>query len=323
MTPNDVFLIESFLEMLSAERGASENTIAAYRSDLSKLSAFLKARDSSLSNADIDDCREFIALSRRRSPAPSSQARLLSSMRQFHKFLFSEGIRTDDPTARIESPKQGRPLPKILSVEEVDRLIRLSEDEAWQKASSGKLRRLRLHALLELLYATGMRVGELVSLPFNAIATGQPYIMVRGKGSKERIVPLTDRALRALKEYTDALSAGERKHGGSFNSQYLFPANTTTGFLSRQVFARDLKSLAARAGLKPETVSPHVLRHAFASHLLENGADLRVVQQLLGHSDISTTQIYTHVLTERLKRVVEESHPLAKRDLEVRGDGGN
>jgi len=222
----------------------------------------------------------------------------LSSVRQFHKFLFAEGVRSDDPTAPIDAPKQQRPLPKILSVEEVDRLIRQIEDEAAKTHKPAqKLRILRLNALLETLYATGMRVSELVGLPARAAQSDGRFLMIIGKGNKERLVPLSDRSKRAMQAYLTELEKNE----GAQEEGFLFPSNAAEGHFTRQAFARDLKDLAIRAGLAPSRVSPHVLRHAFASHLLQNGADLRAVQQLLGHSDISTTQIYTHVLDERLR----------------------
>lgn len=301
--------VEAFLEMMSAERGAAANTLSSYERDLDDLHSFLNQRKVSLGAADSRDLAAYLGDLARRGFQPTSQARRLSSMRQFYKFLYAEGLRTDDPTAILDSPKKARPLPKFLSVEEVGRLLRLAEEEA-NLAGPGQPGRLRLLALIELLYATGMRVSELVALPARVLAEEGRFLMVRGKGNKERLVPLSRTAIAALTRY-GAMAAVER--GDKEPSPFLFPAASKEGHLPRQVFARELKDLAIRAGLPAAGVSPHVLRHAFASHLLANGADLRVVQELLGHSDISTTQIYTHVLDERLRELVQTHHPLAKK----------
>ena len=309
MSQHDSHLAEAFLEMMSAERGAAKNTLSAYRRDLQRYLDFLAEKRITPRSVESDAIRVFLGEIADDGLSSASQARLLSSLRQFHKFLFSEGIRGDDPTSPVDAPKQSRPLPKIMSVMEVDKLIRQAEDETERKQSeAGRLRSIRLLSLLETLYATGMRVSELVALPKRAAHTDGRFLMTRGKGNKERIVPLSERAKKVMQKYLEV--TGENNMTGS--EGYLFPANTNEGHLSRQVFARDLKDLAVRAGISPSRVSPHVLRHAFASHLLQNGADLRVVQQLLGHSDISTTQIYTHVLDERLRELVEQHHPLAK-----------
>ncbi|MEZ5871154.1 MAG: site-specific tyrosine recombinase XerD [Nitratireductor sp.] len=305
----DLHLVESFLEMLSAERGAAVNTLQSYRRDLSAYAAHCKAARSNLSDADTALIRAHLESLAADGMAASSQARHLSAIRQFHRFLFSEGLRGDDPTARLSSPKTSRTLPKVMSIAQVDALINLAEDElAHAPSARAAASASRMLALLEMLYATGLRVSELVSLPLTAARSDQRFLTVRGKGNKDRIVPLSTRAKAATTAWIEhrGLALGERQ------SPFLFPANTPDGFVARQVFARDLKALAARAGIAPALVSPHVLRHAFASHLLQNGADLRIVQQLLGHSDISTTQIYTHVLDERLRELVEEKHPLAR-----------
>lgn len=301
--------VEAFLEMMSAERGAAANTLSSYERDLDDLHSFLNPRQVSLVAAESRDLAAYLGDLSRRGFQPTSQARRLSSMRQFYKFLYAEGLRTDDPTAILDSPKKARPLPKFLSVEEVGRLLTLAEEEA-NLAGPGQPGRLRLLALIELLYATGMRVSELVALPARVLAEEGRFLMVRGKGNKERLVPLSRTAIAALTRY-GAMAAVER--GDKEPSPFLFPAASKEGHLPRQVFARELKDLAIRAGLPAAGVSPHVLRHAFASHLLANGADLRVVQELLGHSDISTTQIYTHVLDERLRELVQTHHPLAKK----------
>jgi integrase/recombinase XerD len=300
----DSALIEAFLEMMSAERGAAENTLQAYRRDLEDASGYLSGRGSSLAKADTDSVRAYIQSISAQGFAATSQARRLSSLRQFYRFLYSEGHRGDDPTANVDSPRKARPLPKTLSVDDVGRMLDLAEEEARIEPN---LSTLRLHALVETLYATGLRVSELVSLPATAARAGRDHILIKGKGNKERIVPLSGKAKTAL----SAFLAVRNKAPAFAESPWLFPATSESGHLARQVFARDLKGLAARALIPSNLISPHVLRHAFASHLLQNGADLRVVQELLGHSDISTTQIYTHVLAERLERLVHEHHPLA------------
>ncbi|MBO3762422.1 site-specific tyrosine recombinase XerD [Ciceribacter sp. L1K22] len=301
--------IESFLEMMSAERGAAGNTLAAYERDLDDLRDFLTSRQASVTTASAPDLSAYLGDLEGRGFEPTSQARRLSSMRQFYKFLYAEGLREDDPTATLDAPRKRRPLPKTLSMEQVDRLLALAAEEARQPGK-GQLQRLRLLALLELLYATGMRVSELVALPATVLSRTEGFLLIKGKGNKERLVPLSRPAKESLATYGHALT--EEDPDLAAESPWLFPAASKEGYLPRQVFARDLKDLAARSGLPSAAVSPHVLRHAFASHLLQNGADLRVVQELLGHSDISTTQIYTHVLEERLRQVVETHHPLAK-----------
>ena len=298
-------LVGAFLEMMSAERGAARNTIDAYRRDLSDYAQFLGRKGSDLASAGREQVTQYLAELDANGIAASSSARKLSAIRQFHKFLAADGVRTDDPTRIIASPKARRSLPKVLSIEEIGRLLQLAESEVEREGATDAQRAMshRLYLLLELLYATGMRVTELVSLKRTQVMRDASFLTIRGKGSKERIVPLTDRARDAVKAYLETLEAG---------SPWLFPANGETGYLSRQVFARELKGLAARAGIGAARISPHVLRHAFASHLLAGGADLRVVQTLLGHSDISTTQIYTHVLDEKLRTLVESHHPLAE-----------
>lgn len=301
--------VESFLEMMSAERGAATNTLQSYERDLEDAQSFLNERGIRLTEATPDDLRAYLGHLARQGFAASSQARRLSALRQFFKFLYGEGLRGDDPTGILDAPKKGRALPKTLSVDDVTRLIARAEAEAAEPGGNLLLKR-RMHALVELLYATGMRVSELVSLPASVLAQTGRFLVVKGKGNKERMVPLSRAAVAALTAYGEALAAemGEDPATGAF----LFPAQSKEGYLPRQVFARDLKALAGRAGIRAATLSPHVLRHAFASHLLQNGADLRAVQELLGHQDISTTQIYTHVLEERLHQLVQTHHPLAK-----------
>ena len=298
--------IELFLEMLSAERGAAPNTLAAYARDLAEFAAFSAKRGTPARSVQPADVRAFFHGVAARGLAPSSQARKLSAVRQFFRFLHAEGLRADNPATAIDSPKQQRPLPKIMSVGDVDRL--LDATRLWSGAAKGaeRLRGLRAHTLLEVLYATGLRVSELVALPSDVVRGGERVLLVTGKGGRERMVPLTEPAREALAAYRAALADAKAPA-----SPWLFPSRAKQGHLTRQRFAQELKALALRAGLDPKPLSPHVLRHAFASHLLERGADLRAVQQLLGHADISTTQIYTHVLEERLRSLVQEHHPLA------------
>ncbi|WP_292091092.1 site-specific tyrosine recombinase XerD, partial [Mesorhizobium sp.] len=262
-----------------------------------------------LAGAAAADIRGYLDEIAARGFAATSQARKLSAIRQFFKFLYAEGLRGDDPTGTLDSPKKGRPLPKTMSEADTGRLIdRAAQEAADASLNDGdNLAALRLHALVEVLYATGLRVSELVGLPVTVALRDDRFFMVRGKGDKERMVPLSAKARMAMRAWLAA-----RATVPAFaDSPFLFPAASDSGYLSRQVFARDLKGLAARAGIASAKISPHVLRHAFASHLLQNGADLRAVQQLLGHADISTTQIYTHVLEERLVRLVNDHHPLA------------
>ncbi|KQS77956.1 recombinase XerD [Rhizobium sp. Leaf384] len=305
--------LESFLEMMSVERGAAVNTLSSYQRDLEDILSFLKGRGVTVAEAGPDDFRAYFAAFAAQGFKASSQARRLSALRQFYKFLYAEGIRTDDPTGVLDAPKKGRPLPKTMSVDDVTRLIGQAEAEA---EAEPQLDRLRMAALIELLYATGMRVSELVTLPASVLARDGRFLIVRGKGNKERMVPLSRSAIAALQRYGARMQAEAAARPSETrdadDSPWLFPANSETGHLPRQVFARDLKGLAGRAGVRVASISPHVLRHAFASHLLANGADLRAVQELLGHSDISTTQIYTHVLEERLHDLVQNHHPLAK-----------
>ncbi len=294
--------------MMSAERGAAANTLASYERDLADFSAFLAGGGESLSKAGPEAVRGYLVDLDRRSFAARSVARRLSAIRQFYRFLFTDGIRADDPTGTVAGPRQGRAIPKVLSEAEVDRLLQAAGREAEEATNpAARLAALRLQALVELLYATGLRVSELVGLPRRALAGDRRIITVVGKGRKERIVPLTPAARNAVAAY-----AAARKEAGGGEGPFLFPAAGHDEHLARQVFARELKGLAARAGIASARVSPHVLRHAFASHLLQNGADLRSVQQLLGHADISTTQIYTHILEERLRRLVVDHHPLSK-----------
>ncbi len=285
--------------MLAVERGASPRTLEAYRRDLEDLADVLK---SDPSTAGVDQLRRYLDHMNRLGLAPRTAARRLSCLRQFYKFLYAEGVRADDPAAPLESPRLGRPLPKYLTEEEVDRLL------AAARGIEGR-QGLPASALLELLYATGLRVSELVALPLNAVPRNKPTIIVRGKGDKERMVPVGEAALAALSAYLPVRESYLPKPAKS--SRWLFPSDSREGHLTRSGFALLLKEIAVAAGISPARVSPHVLRHSFATHLLANGADLRSLQQMLGHADISTTQIYTHVLDERLRRLVSDYHPLA------------
>ena len=253
-------------------------------------------------------CVPFLATLAERGFAATSVARRLSAIRQLYRFLYAEGRRKDDPSAIIEGPQRGRTLPKVLSIADVDRLLGEARAGITQAGGLEKLRAVRLACLLEVLYATGLRVSELVTLPVSAAERSARMLTVRGKGGKERLVPLNESAKAAMREYLALLS----ETGRDRKSKWLFPSFGESGHLTRQHFARELKTLAAASGLRSDQVSPHVLRHAFASHLLHNGADLRIVQTLLGHADISTTQIYTHVLEERLKSLVRDLHPLGE-----------
>ncbi len=295
---------EAFLEMLVVERGAAKNTLDAYARDLRDAGAFLANRGLALEGADADSLRAYLGHLAASGMSARTAARRLSALRQFYRFLYAEGVREDDPTATLESPRQGRSLPKILTEAEVDRLL---EAARQREGAEG----LRLTALLEVLYATGLRVSELVGLPVSAVTRDPRVLVVRGKGGKERMVPISRTAREALDAYCEVRERFLRR---AEDDTWLFPSRSLGGHLTRHRVAQLLKELAVEAGLEPGKVSPHVLRHAFASHMLARGADLRAVQQLLGHADISTTQIYTHVLSDRLKTLVDEHHPLAKSD---------
>jgi len=312
----DAKLIGLFIDMLAAEQGAGPNTLDAYRRDLTDFSEFLARNGQSFAKAETQALRDYLADLDTRGFKSSSVARRLSAMRHLFRFLLNEHIRGDDPAAILSGPKRGRGLPKVLSISDVDRLLTQAKElaAAPEASASQRLRALRLYCLLEVLYATGLRVSELVALPLSASRRDARMIVVRGKGNKERLVPLNDASRQAMADYLAAVDAlkGEKKKSLAA-TKWLFPSFGESGHLTRQHFARDLKELAVSAGLAARLVSPHVLRHAFASHLLHNGADLRIVQTLLGHSDISTTQIYTHVVEERLKSLVRDLHPLAEK----------
>lgn len=296
--------LDSFLEMMAAERGAAGNTVAAYRRDAEDLLHFLATLPDRPTLANVEDrhIRLYLASLAARELSTRTVSRRVAALRQLFGFLIAEGVRGDDPFARIDPPRRGRPLPSLLSEDEVARLL------AAAKARPG-IRGLRLHALMELLYASGLRVSELVSLPVGALAGDRNLISVRGKGAKERLIPIGEPARAAVAAY---LPHRQKFVPGGGGSKFLFPSRSREGHLSRAHFARELKVLAGECGLDPTRISPHVLRHAFATHLLANDADLRSVQRMLGHADLATTEIYTHLVDERLKRLVEVHHPLAK-----------
>lgn len=306
-------LLANFLEMLSAERGAARNTVEAYLRDLEDFQAFVTRRERTLAGARPADIKAYLAAMSGAGMAASSRARRLSAVRQLCRFLTQEGVLTEDPCVGITGPRTGKPLPKVLSVAEVDRLIATAQSRIDTQVGRDRVRALRLYCLLEVLYATGMRVTELVSLPRAVLQGDGRVLTIKGKGGRERLVPLNQPARAALDRYLGlGGGGGEDDTFPALRTKWLFPSRGAGGHLTRQRLGQDLKALAEEAGIAPERVSPHVLRHAFASHLLDRGADLRAVQQLLGHADISTTEIYTHVLQERLKKLVHEHHPLAK-----------
>src|SRR5436190_10049271 len=311
----DPKLINLFLDMIAAEQGAGDNTLDAYRRDLTDFSEFLGRGGQNFTGTDTQTLRDYLADLDTRGFKSSSVARRVSAMRHLFRFLLNERIRSDDPAAILSGPKRGRGLPKVLSIADVDRMLTRAKEitQAAEASASQRLRAMRLNCLLEVLYATGLRVSELVALPLSAARRDVRMIVVRGKGNKERLVPLNEASRQAMADYLAAMEALKPENKNAAGSKWLFPSFGESGHLTRQHFARDLKELAAASGLAPRLVSPHVLRHAFASHLLHNGADLRIVQTLLGHTDISTTQIYTHVVEERLKSLVRDLHPLAEK----------
>jgi integrase/recombinase XerD len=303
--------VEAFLEMMSAERGASPRTLEAYARDLADVSGHVRSRGGELARAATEDLESYFRAIADAGFKASTAARRLSAVKRYYRFLKAERIRSDDPSSTLSGPKRARPLPKILSEAQVDALFAAA---ARAQGAHG----VRLRALLEVLYSGGLRVSELVALPANALASAQGAearaLVIRGKGGRERLAPLTPAAKRALADYAavraEFLPEDASRRGKA--ERWLFPSRSKEGRLSREAFALMLKTLAADAGLSPSAVSPHVIRHAFATHLLARGADLRAVQKLLGHADLSTTQIYAHVLDERLQETVRQAHPLAR-----------
>ena len=310
MTSDSATAITDFLSQLSAERGAAANTLSAYTRDLEAFVEHLAAEGLALADVTPKHIAAYLRQLQDDGLAPASRARALSAIRQLFRFLEAEGRVSANPAETVTAPAKGRTLPRTLNVAEVDRLLSAAQARVPRAIGREKLPALRLTALLELLYATGMRVSELVALPRRVLAGDDRVLTISGKGGRERLVPLNGAARTAVAAYL----AEEEAHVPARHvvSRWLFPAQSEAGHVTRQHLGQELKAIAEEAGIDPQRVSPHVLRHAFASHLLDRGADLRAVQQLLGHADISTTQIYTHVLEERLKRLVEEHHPLAK-----------
>ena len=304
--------IRTFLEMQAAEKGAARNTLDAYARDLDDLAQFLDDLGRAPEDATPDDLAAYVRHLTDQGFATTTRARKISAVRQLYRFLMMEGIVDEDPAAGLSGPKLARALPKTLSIAEVERLLETARQRIDTATGRERLRALRLHAMLEVLYASGMRVSELVALPRQVLAGDPRVLTITGKGNKQRLVPLNNEARMALDRYLAALADPANTSPALRPAKWLFPAKSAEGHVTRQHLGVELKELAGEAGLDPERVSPHVLRHAFASHLLDRGADLRAVQQLLGHADISTTQIYTHVLEERLKKVVYENHPLAR-----------
>jgi integrase/recombinase XerD len=302
--------LDCFLDMLAAERGAAKNTQEAYRRDLTDYIDYLARAQSEPALASTDSLRDYLSALQTRGMSSATLARRVSALRQFHKFLYVDRHRVDDPATALEGPRRVRNAPGVLSIAEVDGLLRVSREglDDETRPLGARMRAARMYALLETLYATGLRVSELVSLPKSAARARDPFIAIKGKGGRERIVPLTTHAKKAISAYRALLEA---KSPALAASPFLFPSDGDTGHLTRQAFARDLKTAAVAAGIAASDIHPHALRHAFASHLLQNGADLRVVQELLGHADISTTQIYTHVLDERMRAMVRDLHPLS------------
>jgi integrase/recombinase XerD len=296
--------IEAFLEMMAVERAAARNTLTAYGKDLEDAQGFLAGRGLDLAGASAEDIEAYFASLGERGLSAATAARRRASVRGFYRFALGEGWRKDDPSRRVDAPKKGRPLPKVLTRQEVDRLIAA----AGERDGAGGL---RVACMVELLYASGLRISELLALPAAALGRDPAYLIVKGKGGKDRLAPLNDAARKAVQAYLPARKSFLPK--GVQDSPWLFPSRGEGGRLTRRRFSQMLGEAALAAGVDPAKVSPHVLRHAFATHLLEGGADLRVVQKLLGHADIATTQIYTHVAGDRLKAVVESAHPLAKK----------
>ncbi|MGH6899480.1 MAG: tyrosine recombinase [Geminicoccaceae bacterium] len=294
---------ESFLEMMAVERGAARHTLDAYRRDLADYARFLHERALTMETADGEAVRAYLSALSRRGMAASTVARRLSALRQFHRFVYLEGGRGDDPTQTVDGPRGRRPLPRLLDLAEIEALIAAAHARPGAHG-------LRLAAILELLYASGLRASELIGLPLSALASDRRFLVVRGKGGKERLVPIGRAAGAALAAY---LAVRETFVRGRRGSPYLFPSRARQGHLTRQRLAQLLRGLAPEAGLDAARLSPHVLRHAFASHLLAGGADLRALQLMLGHADIATTQIYTHVQGERLAAAVRAHHPLGRR----------
>lgn len=302
----NIRLLDAFLEMMAVERAAAANTLKNYGRDLGRFAVFCKPRGETLETAGGEDIAAWLEVLEADGLAASTAALKVSALRQFYQFLYTEGYRSDNPTASIERPRTKRPLPKVLTSKEVDALFVASQEI---EGAAG----LRMQAMLEIIYSAGLRVSELVTLPLGAIRAGERLVIIRGKGGKERLAPLTGKAINAVNAYLGARNSFLSKKPPSASSPWMFPSRGKTGHITTARFAQMLKDLAIAAGISPTKVSPHIMRHAFATHLLEGGADLRSVQQMLGHADITTTQIYTHVAQDRLRDLVFSKHPLAKK----------
>jgi len=313
-TEADFRLRDRFLEMMSAERGAAQNSIAAYRRDLEGWLGFLKQRGQTALNASTQDVRDFQGEAERLGLSRATAARRLSAIKQFHGFLHGEGKTKENPAAIVEGPRAAQRLPKILSAHDMAALMEAAAAQAATAKPGQRFKSMRLYCLLSVLAATGLRVSELINLSYRAVMSGDDFLLVKGKGGRERLVPLSTHARSVVQDYVTLLRA---EHEGE--PKFLFPSHGAQGVLTRQHFALELKALARMAGLDADKISPHVLRHVFASELLAKGADLRAVQQMLGHADISTTQIYTHVQAERLREVVTKHHPLARKNGPKKG----
>jgi integrase/recombinase XerD len=304
-------LIESFLESAQAEKAVSQNTLIAYKTDLAEFSLYLTSINKNYINAIDNDIRNFTSSLHQKNTLPRSIARKLSSIKQFFNFLCSEKIRNDNPAYNIDTPKFKRSLPKFLTEEEIKKLLQALEEESPEN--------LRNKTLLEILYASGMRISELVTLKLYAIqrdldtGTIKPHILIKGKGNKERIILINESAIHHLEKYLQI----REKFLSDIKNDWLFPSTSKAGHITRQAFGQSLKAIAFKANIDPEKVSPHIIRHSFATHLHENGADLRTLQSLLGHSDINTVQIYTHLQQNRLKTVLEQYHPLSEKNNET------
>ncbi len=307
-------LVGRFLEMLAAERGHAKNSLAAYARDLDQYTEYLASVGRQPVSAATDDVRGFLGALQDQAMARSSIARKLSAVKQFHAFLQGEGLAPENPSAIVAGGRQQRALPQILRQEEIEKLLAEAARQVEVAKGLALTRALRMTALLELLAATGLRVSELVKLPLASATSSDRFLMIRGKGGRDRLVPVSQRAWDAVADHVEHLQKSRPQ-----KSRWLFPSHGKDGALTRQHFALELKALARAAGVDPELVSPHVLRHGFASNLLAHGADLRSVQHMLGHADISTTQIYTHVQPERLRQAVEQHHPLAQRQRKLPG----
>ena len=308
---SDIQVISSFLQALAAESGAAQNTLSAYARDLKDVSLWCGKNNLSLSILSRFNIENYLVSLKFDGLADSTRARRLSALKQFYEFCVEEDLRKDNPARQIKGGGKSKKLPTAISVSDIDRLL-----DAATKAAKSKADRTRDICLIQLLYATGMRVSELMSLPVSAVRGNPKMILILGKGSKERLVPLTLFAKKSVKDWLTVRDQKEKikKKLGHFDSPYLFPSFSKYGHLTRHWFYQKIKFWAAYAGLEPSKISPHTIRHAFATHLLANGADLSIIQKLLGHEDVATTEIYTHILQNRLKHVVENYHPLAKED---------